>query len=73
MTKKDYEKIASVLNLGKIECAAHGFEIAPAEAWAYMVGAREQWLELVYRVCAVMADDNPRFDRARFLKACGLD
>ena len=72
MTKKDYEKIASVLSLGKIECAAH-FAQEPGEAWAYMVGARAQWLELVYRVCAVMADDNPRFDRARFLKACGIE
>lgn len=70
MTKKDYQRIANLLDLGKIVGAAHGFE--DEQARTYMIGAREQWLEIVNRMTAIVADDNPRFDRARFLKACGL-
>ena len=28
---------------------------------------------IIERIADVMAQDNPRFDRARFLKACGME
>ena len=35
--------------------------------------AREQWEEDCKRMAWVMALQNPRFQRLRFLKACGLE
>lgn len=62
MTKKDYEKIANVFykTLGTID-----------RSWF------EEATDHVERVACNMADmlaqDNPRFDRDRFLKACGVE
>lgn len=71
MTRKDYVAIAAVLNYqranqeqqaalsGKHCSAEHKFS-------AYVVDAISR------DIAEVMARDNPRFDRARFLKACGV-
>lgn len=72
MTKKDYVKIAAVLNMGCIQGVSFGFDSTPEMERAYKVGSREQWLEIVNRISGVLSQDNPRFDRAKFLEACGL-
>lgn len=56
MTKKDYVAIAEVIS---------GWTISgPAE--------REQSRAIAEKLAVVFKRDNPRFDRARFLAACGI-
>jgi len=59
MTKKDYEKIAKVI---------HGQKVR------YMFDAQSQAVvyDLAEAIANSLAQDNPRFDRERFLKACGV-
>jgi len=61
MTRKDYEKIAAVFADYK----------RYSENWnsAFRMTAIR---EFAPRICDMLAQDNPRFDRARFLKACGI-
>jgi hypothetical protein len=54
MTRKDYELIAKVF----------------AEVDTCSDGAAEVVEELAHALANALADDNPRFDRARFLAAC---
>lgn len=56
MTRKDYVAIANVLKDSRT--AVSRLEV-------------ERKL-LAEKIADVMAGDNPRFDRARFLKACGI-
>ncbi len=57
MTKKDYELIAAALKLS----ADTGFE----SHYPGIVNA-------AHAIADALAQDNPRFDRARFLKAAGV-
>lgn len=65
MTKKDYEKIAKALNAAYVatyeQNVFHGAEYMPALR--------------IYadKVADALASTNPAFDRARFLKACGVE
>lgn len=65
MTRKDYVLIAAALNTAKNE-----------EALAHAPSYNNGWADGVDAAAGVLADalskDNPRFDRARFLKACGV-
>jgi hypothetical protein len=57
MTKKDYIKFAAMF----------------ANRRAYQTGDKvDLWERLVYATADIFAADNDRFDRARFLSACGL-
>lgn len=61
MSKKDYELIAAAFRAAR-PCA---------------VGDRgrdwyDGWHAVVDSVADALASDNPRFDRARFLAACGV-
>jgi len=58
MTRKDYQLIAAAL-----KDALSAFD-HPKRAGAVLAAQ-----ELAYR----LRDDNPRFDRKKFLEACGLD
>jgi len=59
MTRRDYVAIAAALRLTQ-----------PTDVYGPKCYA--QWLLDVAAVADVLASDNPRFDRARFLKACGV-
>ena len=58
MTRKDYVAIAAALKTA-------GNEYWNADLLLLFAGTCE-------RIADVMAQDNPRFDRARFLQACGV-
>ena len=60
MTKKDYEAIAAAIAHTKMLADSNGY------------GAYSTLEEVAEQLAAVMAADNERFDRARFLKACGV-
>jgi hypothetical protein len=60
MTRKDYKLIAEVLKSGM-------------ENWAGWNEKPEEVLSGTARSLATkLAQDNPRFDRAKFLEACGV-
>ena len=63
MTKKDFEAIARCISDGAlINCAtASDVEMNSATRG-----------KIARQLADVCASDNPRFDRARFLKACGV-
>lgn len=60
MTKKDYVKFASALRGEK-----------PGMHWD--ANKHVQWDLDVRAVTRVLRDDNPNFDEARFLAACGWE
>ena len=63
MTRKDYVAIARVISDGAlINCAT--------EKEQHMNTATRA--KIAYQLADVMGRDNPRFDGARFLKACGI-
>ena len=65
MTRKDYVKIAAIL-ARRHRLAALDFAASSIEGWAI-----SETLDLVATdVADVFAEDNPRFDRARFEEAC---
>jgi len=57
MTRKDYDKFAAMLAL-ELSC------------WEY--GDRAPVQGVIRATASIFAQDNPRFDRARFYDACGL-
>jgi hypothetical protein len=59
MTRKDYVAIAAAIKLARSTNTKPGHQIAVSDVALLIAG--------------VMADDNSRFDRARFLKACGIN
>ncbi len=58
MTKKHFEALAAALSERRPVPLAHD---------------RDQWEVDVLGVADVCAQFNPHFDRARFLKACGVE
>jgi hypothetical protein len=61
MTRKDYVAIAGALHRSGMAVG-----IWPKKTAEYAIGL------VATDIAATMAADNPRFDRARFLKACGV-
>lgn len=72
MTKKDYERIAAALQ----HDAAH-LDRVERRDYSQMTdwekGAYDQWSSTVLAVASMLArEPGTRFDRARFLAACGV-
>lgn len=63
MTRKDYVLISDVLKNERPD--------RDGTRWAD--GARDEWSTIAMNIARALASDNPRFDRARFLKACGVE
>lgn len=59
MTRKDYVKIAAVL---KRHCDVRHVDAAARSA-----------MDIALDMASMLAADNPNFDRAKFLKACGME
>lgn len=58
MSRKDYEQMASVIKR-EVNQANHDAEVMVLE-------------RLAKHLAGVFALDNPRFDRVRFMRACGF-
>ena len=69
MTKKDYELIAGVIrdrlnnstHLDKLDWSDNEIQIA-----------KDVITDTAYFMCNRLAKDNPKFDRDRFMAACGV-
>lgn len=70
MSKKDYVQFAAMLKLENdyIESTAI---IAPPPVSEYQARA-DAVRRYASKIAEIFANDNPRFDRTRFYKACGL-
>lgn len=61
MTKKHFEQFAFMLNGQK-----------PIESTdPYQKGAFDQWKVMVRRTADIFGENNSRFNRSKFLEACG--
>ena len=67
MTKKDYIKIASIFRVYVTMDGLHG-ESAKREQIAEVALLKSMAISF----CRMLKIDNDRFDRARFMVACGL-
>lgn len=70
MTRKDYELIARILDGQAIFCPPEN--VTGNDKTMFMLGAADQKALYVRAFANTLAKDNPRFDRERFLKACGV-
>lgn len=67
MTKKDYELIA-----GALWRSDRALQLKDKDK--VKRAARTEMMRLIATdLCATLANDNPKFDRSRFLKACGIE
>jgi len=66
MTRKDYVMIAKVIN-PLVEGLEELTKVKP-EAYTHISVVRE----LVNNLSTKLQEENPRFDRTKFWKACGL-
>lgn len=62
MTRKDYVKTASNIKAR--------FEQSKE---AQVLGSKQYFIGLATDMADMFASDNPRFDRTRFMDACGFD
>ena len=63
MTRKDYVALAAAINAVRIPEAADQFHAG------YWCAVRD----VANKITETLSADNQRFDRERFLKACGLN
>jgi hypothetical protein len=71
MTKKDYILIAAALR-GDAAHLTHQAGIPYERMTPWYRGAYDQWNTAAMAVADALASDNPKFDRSRFLAACGV-
>lgn len=62
MTEQDYELLAAAI------WRASPAALAPAD----LPILRQAWASTAHHVAVALATQNPRFDKARFLTACGV-
>ena len=68
MTKKDYVLIAAAIHR---DCPnEQGMTYAQMTDW--QKGASDEWHTMTLAIAAALGNTNPRFDRAKFLAACGV-
>lgn len=72
MTKKDYEKIAAIMAANRKQLGLPERNESAIDS-AIRTGYSVALNDVTYMLCDMLAQDNPRFDCARFLKACGLE
>ena len=70
MNKKDWEKFASLIFNKTIVAEPIIYSL---QKDAYLTGARQQVKFIAEGMCSLFAADIPRFNRKRFLKACGIE
>jgi hypothetical protein len=70
MTKKDYIAIARILSDTKMSICSHSTE--QNEIIAFQDGKNRALQQVAHAFAKAAQDDNPRFDRVRFLHAIGL-
>jgi len=70
MTKKHYEAIAGAIKTEKDSCEFTGEHFSTE--YISKEAARGALISIAYSLSTIFANDNPNFNRARFLTACGF-
>lgn len=70
MSKKHFNDLASRLSALKPTLASNGAKLSLR---THKQGRLNQWQDMVKEVASFCAAQNPRFDRDRFLAACGME
>lgn len=73
MTKKDYIKFAEMIKTRKNELIRLIDESASPTTIRAWEEREQEVSDMSILIADIFADDNPRFDRSRFLRACGLE
>lgn len=68
MTKKDYLLLAEVFSI-----YSKAFRANEENIPNYRVTGSALVREVVYKLAESLKKDNPRFDKVKFAKACGVD
>jgi hypothetical protein len=71
MSKKHYETFAATVKM-LIESDAPDMESKDFYTARWASGAKARAVTLANTFATMAANDNPRFNRAKFLQACGL-
>lgn len=71
MTRKDYELIAGVLAYNRRQMGLPERNESATDS-ATRIGYEVALNDVAYMLADGCHRDNPRFDRSRFLKACGI-
>lgn len=73
MSRKDYNAIADILHDVMDETEyPESSEVPPEAALSYTLGASLALRTVASRLSMLFARENPRFDRDKFLSACGF-
>lgn len=72
MSKKDYERIAAEVRFSLKPTCPEDY-MHSARTVGFYDGRQAALHELANNLAQELGRDNPRFDRARFLKACGIE
>lgn len=70
MSKKDYEVIAKALYNHRTDYRERANQSHDPEVTERFVGGLWAWREIRNAIADALAQDSPRFDRARFIEAC---
>lgn len=73
MTRKDYVLIADTIAQMSRDIAQEQFDARAYTDKAILSGERLGVYNLAQRLADQLRNDNPRFDRSRFIDACQLD
>jgi hypothetical protein len=72
MTRKDYEMLAAIISHLQPDQPTGSKDLGDELLGSVARAERKDTIkELTTLLCAALKADNPAFDRARFLKACG--
>lgn len=70
-SRKDFEAVANMVRASAVTPTTKDLESLYTTAWCD--GHRAALREISEKLAAIFAVGNPRFDRARFMRACGFD
>ena len=71
MTKKDYQRIANEFRFSLKPTCPQDYQ-HDARTVGFYDGRQAALMECANNLAQELGRDNPRFDRARFLRACGI-
>jgi len=73
MTRKDYVLIADTIAGFMRDIASEQFDALSDSGKAILTGERKAAQTIAHRLAEQLRQDNPSFDRKRFIDACQLD
>jgi hypothetical protein len=73
MSRKDYELIADIIAQFNRDIANEQFDSQSEAGTLVLAGERAALHTLSHRLADQLRQENPRFDRSRFINACQLD